>query len=186
MQDQEIVELYWRRDEQAIRETQEKYERYLTKVAYHILGDEQDSRECVNDTYWKAWNAIPPHRPEGLGSFLCRITRQQSIDIYRTRNRGKRKATEYALSLSELEECVSDRENTQQIVDRHLLEEAICCYLRSLPSRKRIVFVARYFYLDPIKEIAEFTGDSEAKIKSILHRTREGLRAYLKQEGYEL
>ena len=109
MQDEMIVALYWKRDEKAISETERKYGRYLSKIAYNILSDWEDSKETVNDTYLKAWNSMPTHKPGVLSTYLGKITRQLSIDAFRTRNRDKRKHSEYAVSLSELEDCISGR-----------------------------------------------------------------------------
>lgn len=125
MKDETIVSLYWQRDESAIQETELKYGHYLTKIAHNILSDVEDSRESVNDTYLKAWNSMPPHRPETLSVYLEKITRQLSIDMFRKRNRKKRQASEYALSLSELEECVFGGDVTERDVEMHLLGEAI-------------------------------------------------------------
>lgn len=125
MQDEMIVELYWKRDESAIQETENKYSRYLSKIAYNILADLEDSKESVNDTYLKAWNSMPPHKPSVLSTYLGKITRQLSIDIFRTRNREKRKASEYAISLTELEECITDSSTTEENIDLHQLAEAI-------------------------------------------------------------
>lgn len=186
MQDDRIVTLYWQRDESAIRETEKRYGQYLLKIAYHILSDWEDSKESVNDTYLKAWHSMPPHRPSALGAYMGKITRQVSIDLFRTRSRKKRRPSEYLLSLSELEECVSGGDTTGQGAELHLLAQAIGTYLCSLPPQARIPFVGRYFYADPVREIAAYCGASESKIKSILYRTRQGLRAYLKQEGFEL
>ncbi len=185
MQDEMIVEMYWKRDENALRETERKYGRYLSKIAYNILSDWENSREIVNDTYLKAWNSMPTQRPKNLASYLGKIARQLSIDVFRTRNRQKRRASEYAVSLSELEECVSSDETTEQIVESKLLAEAIGRYLRILPAQTRNVFIGRYFYADPIREIAGYYGFSEAKVKSLLYRTRQGLKAYLEKEGFE-
>lgn len=186
MQDEGIVELYWKRDETAIRETEGKYGRYLTKIAYGILADQEDCCECVNDTYLKAWNSMPPHKPAILSTYLGKITRQTSIDRYRTQRREKRGGSEYEVSLSELEECLSHREDTEQTVELHLLTQAICAYLEGMQAESRIIFIGRYFYLDSVKEIAHYMGAGEAKVKSILHRTRKGLKAYLEQEGFIL
>ena len=106
MQDDRIVELYWNREETAIDATEKKYGAYLMKIAYNILADREDSRECVNDTYLKVWNCIPPHRPEALSAFLAKIARQTAIDIFRRRTSPKRRGSEYAVSLSELEDCI--------------------------------------------------------------------------------
>ena len=128
MQDEMIVALYWKRDEKAISETERKYGRYLSKIAYNILSDWEDSKETVNDTYLKAWNSMPTHKPGVLSTYLGKITRQLSIDAFRTRNRDKRKHSEYAVSLSELEDCISGSETTEQSIELKLLAEAINTY----------------------------------------------------------
>ncbi len=184
MEDEQIVDLYWQRDEAAIGETQTKYGRYLSKIAYNILNDPEDSQESVNDTYLAAWNSMPPHRPGILSAYLAKLTRRISIDLFRYRTRDKRLGSEYALSLSELEECVSGGDTTQDAVNEKLLADAIGIYLRLLPETTRIAFVGRYYYLDPLKEVAAYCGISESKAKSLLYRTRQGLKAYLKKEGY--
>lgn len=185
MEDQKIVALYWERDEKAIEETDRKYGHYLKKIAYHILSDLEDSRECVNDTYLKAWNSIPPRKPEVLSAYLGRITRQVSIDVFRRRTSKKRNGSQYAVSLSELEECVSAGDTTVEHVNVKLLAEAISRFLRALPPEARITFVGRYYFMDSIDEIASYCGMSAAKTKSMLHRTRLGLKAYLEQEGFK-
>lgn len=186
MQDDRIVALYWQRDEAAIRETEAKYGRFLLKIAYNILADTEDSRECVNDACLKAWNFMPPHRPNALAAYLGKITRQLAIDIFRTKNRKKRQASGYTVSLSELEECVPDTAGVEQDADLHLLAEAINTYLSSLSKEARVTFVGRYYYMDSLKEVAAYCGMSESKVKSMLYRTRQGLKVYLKQEGFEL
>lgn len=186
MQDEMIVALYWKRDENAISETEKKYGRYLSKIAHNILSDREDSKETVNDTYWKAWSSMPPHKPSILSAYLGKITRQLSIDVFRTRNREKRKSSEYAISLSELEDCVSGSETTEQRVELKMLGEAINAYLRTLPAEARNTFVGRYYFADSIREAAGYYGMSEPKVKSMLYRTRQGLKEYLEKEGYEL
>jgi RNA polymerase sigma-70 factor (ECF subfamily) len=186
MQDDEIVSLYWKRDEAAISATEQKYGKYLSKIAYHILSDRGDVEESVNDTYLKAWNSIPPHKPSVLSTYLGKITRQTSIDIFRKRNSDKRKASEYAVSLSELEECVSTGDVTEQNADAHLLAESISRFLRTLSPEVSNIFVGRYYFMDSIQEIAAYYGMSQAKVKSMLHRTRIALKNYLEQEGFEI
>lgn len=184
MEDDAIVALYWQRDETAIRETEQKYEHYLTKIAYNILSDWEDSREGVNDTYLKAWDSMPPHKPKFLSTYLGKITRQLSIDIFRKRNREKRKESEYSLSLSELKECVSNGNTTEQEVDLHLLTKAINSYLQELSLEARGIFIGRYYFMDSIHEVSTYYGFSESKTKSMLYRTRIGLKKYLEQEGF--
>ncbi len=186
MQDDMIVELYWQRNEAAIRETELKYERYLSTIANNILNDMEDSKESVNETYLKAWNSMPPHKPCILATYLGKITRQLSIDIFRKRNRVKRRISEYAVSLSELEECISDGDTTAQNVDLQLLADAINTYLCTLSVEARSIFVGRYYYMDSVREIAGYFGMSESKVKSMLHRTRMGLKTYLEKEGFVL
>lgn len=186
MDDEKIVSLYWDRDETAIAETQRKYDRYLTKIAYNILNDTQDSQESVSDTYLAAWNSMPPQRPSVLSTYLGKLTRRISIDRFRYRARDKRAASQYALSLEELDECISGGNTTEEAVDLKLLGEAIGRYLRTLPEETRAVFVGRYYYLDSVKEVAAYCRISESKCKTLLHRTRLGLKDYLTKEGYSL
>ncbi|MCI8564484.1 MAG: RNA polymerase sigma factor [Lachnospiraceae bacterium] len=185
MQDERIVAMYWQRDEAAIRETEKKYGSYLLKIAYNVLFDLEDSKESVNDTYMKAWNSIPPYKPCILSSYLGKITRQLSIDVLRTRNRIKRRASEYAVSLSELEDCISSGDVTEQEVNLHLLADAINSYLGTLSKDARTTFVGRYYYMDSIKEVASYHKMSVPKVKSMLYRTRIGLKGYLKKEGFD-
>lgn len=186
MQDEEIVALYWQRDELAIEQTRQKYGRFLEKIAWQVLFDHQDSEESVSDTYLKAWNSMPEHRPAMLASYLAKITRQLAIDRFRAKTRQKRGGTEYAASLDELADCVSGGETPEQQAELQLLGQAISRYLKTQPEKTRVAFVSRYFYLDPLKEIAARSHTSEAAIKSLLHRTRAGLRQYLEGEGFGL
>lgn len=186
MQDEQIVELYFNRDESAITETQNKYERYLTKIAYNVLADFEDSKESVNDTYLAAWNSMPPHRPNVLSVYLGKLTRRISIDIFRKRNRDKRKASQYALSLEELGECVPALDGPEEAMDSQLLADAINKFLRSISEDARNAFIGRYYFLDPLKTVAGYCGMSEAKAKSLLFRTRCGLKEYLKKEGFDV
>lgn len=184
MQDDILVSLYWKRNEMAIQKTEQIYGRYLTKIAYNILADWEDSKECVNDTYWKAWNSIPPHKPDVLSSYLAKITRQTSIDLFRKRKSTKRKMSEYAISLSELDDCLSAGNSTEQKISQHLLAEAINDYLSSLSAEARDVFIGRYYFMDSIQEVAAYYHMSIPKTKSMLYRIRAGLRTYLEQEGF--
>lgn len=184
MEDTQIVSLYWDRDETAIRETENKYGHYLQKIAFNILNNTEDSLESVNDTYLAAWNSMPPHRPGILSAYLAKLARRISIDLFRYRTRDKRMGSEYALSLDELEECVSGGNTTEETVNGKLLADAIGIYLRLLPEPTRSAFLGRYYFLDPLKEVAHYCGMTESKCKSLLYRTRLGLRDYLKKEGY--
>lgn len=184
MQDSQIVELYWSREEAAIDQTDKKYGRYLTKIAYNILADREDSQESVNDTYLAAWNSIPPHKPEVLSTYLGKLTRRISIDLFRRKTSQKRGSGEYTLSLQELEACISGGNTTEQALDMQILSEAIEKYLRSITEEARNVFICRYYYLDPVKSIAGYCHISESKVKILLYRTRKGLWEYLQKEGF--
>ena len=186
MEDEQIVSLYWEREESAIAETEKKYDRYLTKIAYNILYDREDSRESVNDTYLAAWESMPPHRPSVLSTYLAKLTRRISIDRFRLKTRQKRIPSEYMISLSELDECVSGGNSTEEIINVKLLADAIGVYLRTQSEEVRTAFLGRYYFLDPIKEVAAYCGITESKCKTLLHRTRLGLKEYLQKEGFDL
>ena len=184
MEDERIVELYWKRDENAIQETSVKYGNYLHGISYHILSDMEDAKECVNDTYNEAWNAIPPHRPSDLKTFLGKITRHISIDLYRRNKAQKRGGGELILALDELEECVSGNRDVETEAERLELQRKINAMLWKFPEMERQVFLCRYWYMDPISDIAKRFSCSESKIKSMLYRTRKKLKAMLEKEGY--
>lgn len=184
MEDSQIISLYWDRNEAAIEQTDKKYGRYLAKIAYNILADREDSRESVNDTYLAAWDSMPPHKPEVLSTYLGKLTRRISIDLFRKKTSQKRGGGEYALSLQELEDCVSGGNTTEQALDLQTLSEAIEKYLRSISEEARNVFIGRYYYLDPVKRIAAYCHISESKAKILLYRTRQGLWEHLQKEGF--
>jgi RNA polymerase sigma-70 factor (ECF subfamily) len=186
VEDNAIIDLYWNRDESAITETDLKYGRYLAKIANNILNDEEDCRESLNDTYLGAWNSMPPNRPSILSSYLAAITRRSSIDIFRRRTREKRRSSEYALSLSELGDCIPGRDSTTDEADIHLLADSINAFLRTLPSDARNTFIGRYYFLDSLRDVAAYCGMSETKAKSLLHRTRLSLKRHLEQEGFSV
>lgn len=184
MEDEAIVSLYWQRNESAIRETELKYDRYLTKIAMNILADREDSRESVNDTYLAAWNSMPPHRPGVLSTYLGKITRRISIDRFRYRNREKRRQSEYEISLSELGDCVSGGNTTEEAVNVKLLADAIGIWLRLQPEENRNLFLCRYYFLDSLQEVAKNCGITESKCKMVLFRMRKSLKEYLEKEGF--
>lgn len=183
MHDSQIVELYLERDERAISETEKKYAAYLSKIAYNILMDLEDTKECVSDTYFKAWNSIPPAIPHSLSLYLGKITRRNSIDIYRKKHSQKRFDCEYRRTLDEIELDFPDDGSVEESVELKLVGEKISEYLKTLSSDARNMFLCRYYFCDSIKMIAETSGYSESKVKSSLHRTRVGLRDFLRREG---
>lgn len=184
MQDEEIVALYLERKESAVFETQKKYDSYLRKIAYNILSSQDECGEIVNDTYLSAWRSIPPHMPAVLSTYLAKITRRLAIDVFRKKNRKKRQAGEFALSLSELSDCISEGDIIEGKLDEALLREAMQAYLRTLPKEARVLFIGRYFYMDSLSEVASYCNMSESKAKSMLYRTRCGLKEHLREEGF--
>ncbi len=184
MTDNAIVQLYLDRDETAITVTEDKYGEYLRCIAHRILSNESDEEESVNDTYMAAWNSIPPHIPTVLSTYLGKLTRRISIDRYRHRHRDKRAAGEYALSLEEWSEVLSDNNSPENELDAKELSSAIDAFLRSLSSEERHLFLGRYYYFDPLKTVAKYCGMSETKAKSKLFRLRQRLKAYLQKEGW--
>ena len=184
MTDSEIIELYQKRDEGAIRQTQDKYQRYLMKTAMQILNNEQDAEECVNDTYLAAWESIPGTRPEHLSLYLAKIARAKAIDRVRYQTSTKRSSNEYDLSLEELDEVVSPGTSPEEELDLALLRNAIGAFLLKQPVNVRKLFLARYFSFQSLKEAAFSCGMSESKAKTVLFRLRKKLRSYLKKEGF--
>lgn len=183
MKDSEIVELYLKRKEAAIAETESKYGRYCRVIAKNILGSEEDSEECVSDTWLKAWNSIPPARPNRLSLFLGRITRNLAIDKYRIRNAEKRKNNETALCLEELEECVGSGDS---IADTVALKETMNRFLSRQKPREREIFMLRYMYMFSVSEIGVRLGIKEGAVKMSLSRSRLRLREFLKKEGFDI
>ena len=184
MEDDRIVDLYWQRNERAIAETAAKYGAYLRSISRQILSNAEDAEECVNDTYNDAWQSMPPHRPSILSTFLGKITRRISIDLWRKYSAEKRGGGETALALEELEECVSGTGDVEAEVERLELQKKLNAFLLALPRTDRQVFMCRYWYLDSVSDIAKQFACSESKIKSMLYRTRNRLRAMLEKEGY--
>jgi RNA polymerase sigma-70 factor (ECF subfamily) len=184
MQDSAIVQLYWDRDETAISQTQSKYEPYLMKIAVNILSDREDSMESVNDTYLAAWNSMPPNRPNVLRTYLGKLTRRISIDLFRKKTGKKRGAGEYPLSLEELGDCCGTAPDPEQLVEGEALAAAIAAFLRTQPQQVQHVFVGRYYFMDPVKEIARYCQMSESNVKVLLFRTRKALQTHLVKEGF--
>ncbi len=186
MDDLEIIHLYWIRSETALSETEKKYGRYCTSIAYRILNDLEDSKECVNDTWLHAWTSIPPKRPNLLSVFLGRIVRNLSLNRYEKQNAKKRGGGEIPVILDELEECIPSDMNVEQTVDAKQLTNLINQFLTSIPEEKRKLFVLRYWYLYPVKEIVKIQNINEGKLKMCLFRIRQQLKEMLESEGYNI
>ena len=186
MNDERIIELFQKRDEQAIKECMTHYGAYCRSVAAGILTDPADVEEAVTDTWLAAWDAIPPHVPKYLRLFLGRITRNQAIGIWRKRNAQSRGGGQVALTLEELGECVSSGDTPETTISAKELERKIAAFLKNEPARRRSVFLRRYFYLEDISAIAQRYDLTETNVRMMLSRTRQKLKKHLTQEGYIL
>ena len=184
MDDQSIVALFWERSEQAIAETDRKYGAYCYSIAYHALANSEDAEESVSDTYMAAWNQLPPHRPSILATFLGKITRRISINRWKAKNTAKRGGGQITLTLEELDDCVDGKQNIERAYESHELVWAFNRFLETLPETERDVFLRRYWFFDPIADIAESFGFTQSKVTSMLYRTRGKLRKQLEKEGF--
>ena len=183
LSDDEIIALYWARNENAIKHTDDKYRAYLLKIANNILKDMQDSEECLNDTYLSAWNTIPPERPYLLKAFLAAIIRNQSLMVGRRQKAQKRAAMSQAVSLSELEDVLADVRETD---DAHMLAEVIESYIARLDKDQRYIFLGRYYFGKSIDDIASEMGVSRSKVSKQIAYIKQTLREKLQEEGIGL
>lgn len=182
MDDQQIIELYWNRSEDAIAETAARYGKFCYRIAFHILSNQEDSDECVNDTYFRAWETIPPTRPNIFSAFLGKITRNLALNRYAYLTAEKRGGSQIPLALEELAGCISAGKSPDQIAQDQELADGLNHFLRGLSAETRILFLQRYWNLMSIKEIAEAHGMSQSKVKMSLLRTRKKLRQFLETE----
>lgn len=186
MEDSEIIGLYWRRSEQAVSATVEKYGGYCAAIAGRILADPEDAKECVNDTWLAVWNSIPPQKPGRLGAYLGKITRNLSLNRAKAAAAEKRGGGQRELALAELEECIPDPKGVEETVEERELTLALERFLRAQSVPRRNIFLRRYWYLDPIRELAGEYGMSENAVASLLFRMRAQLKRFLEQEGIVL
>ena len=184
MEDSQIVELYWRKNADAISETSSKYGPYCFAIADNILHNTEDSEECVNDTWLHAWNAMPPQKPNVLRMFLAKITRNLSVNRFKARSAEKRGGGEILLVLDELADCLAGETDVEGEYEGRELEQCIRRFVRGLPERDGNVFVRRYFFTEPVAAVAERYGLTENNVMVILSRTRKKLRLKLAKEGY--
>lgn len=184
--DQKIIDLYWLRSENAISETANKYGGYCHSIAFHILHDREDSEECVNDTFFSAWNTIPPQRPGKLPAFLGTITRNLSLNKWERYTAEKRGYGQVPLALEELHDCIPTSENVEQIADDLALTDVLNRFLSLLSKDQRKVFMCRYWYMDTIEEIADSFSMSASAVKMSLLRSRNKLKLLLEEEGFTL
>ena len=184
LSDEAIVELYWARDEAAIKHTDIKYRSYLLKTAYNILQDMQDSEECLNDTYLDTWNAIPPERPRLLQAFIGRITRNLAIDRYRAKHRKKAVPPCFMASLEDLQGWALEDGDYESQKEAQMLADVISAWLRTLDERKRYVFIARYYDAQTTQDIAQVLGVARSTVNADISYIRASLKSTLEKEGY--
>ncbi|MBR0200177.1 MAG: sigma-70 family RNA polymerase sigma factor [Oscillospiraceae bacterium] len=182
MTDTEIINLFFERSEQAIEELAKKHGSAVARVVRNILGNAQDTEECVNDTYLGTWNAIPPHKPNPLRTFVCRIARNLATKKYHSNTADKRNS-QYDLALDELEDYLCDSDSVENAYEAQELKEAINGFLATLSYSDRFLFMRRYWYSDPVQDIAKMAHSTNNSVTVRLFRIREKLRLYLEKEG---
>ncbi len=182
MEDSRIIGLFFERSEQALEELDRKYGAAVKKTAANILSDRLDTEECVNDTYLRVWNSIPPQKPNPLVSYVCKIARNLALDRYRSNTAEKRNGN-LDLVLEEMEECIPSNMSVETELDAKELTQAINRFLSALPKDDRFLFVRRYWYGDSVADLAAMTGGSANRISVRLFRIREKLRNTLTKEG---
>lgn len=185
MTDPQIIELYFARDQQAVSETAAKYGAFLLRLSRNILRSPDDAEECVNDTYLRTWNAIPPTRPAAFQVFLSRITRNLSLDRWE-RNRAAKRGGGAEVLLGELAECIPAPGGVERRLEEQEIAGLLSAFLRTLTPEARWTFLRRYWYGESLAEIAAGLGCGQGRVKSSLFRTRTRLRAYLEKEGIAL
>ena len=184
MEDKEIVELYWARSENAIAETDKKYGRYCHYIAYQILSDNSDAEEIVNDTYLKTWNTVPPNYPDPLKAYVGMISNQLALNRYEEKTAEKRGGGRMPLIYHELDECIADENETEDLAESLVLRDLLNRFIWSLPKKTRNIFVRRYWYASSLTEIAEDYGMKENAVAMLMFRTRQKLKDFLEKEGF--
>ena len=185
MEDAEIVSLYWQREERAVAETEKKYGGFCRAVALNLLSVREDAEECVNDTYLRAWNAMPSEKPRDLRTWLGRVVRNLAIDGWR-RNRAQKRYDGVELLLSELEDCVPSPKTTEAVIEARELGRVITAWLNTLPEDDRTLFVRRYWNGEALKALAAERRTDPAKLAQRMLKLRRSLKAYLEKEGITL
>lgn len=186
MEDEAIIDLYWQRDEEALRQSDKKYGAFCRQIALRIVGILEDAEECVNDTWLRAWEAMPPSRPGRLDTFLGKITRNLSLDRWRALRAQKRWQGQAELALTELGDCLPASGGVEQEVEAAALAESLNRFLEALPQEKRVLFVRRYWYLCSVEELAAWSGRRRGTVSAALFRLRQDLREHLEREGFTL
>ena len=178
IEDEKIIELFFERSEQSIRELDTKYGKVCRKLSNNIVNNRQDAEECVNDAYLGAWNAIPPAKPDPLLTYICKIVRNISLNIYYRKEAAKR-SSHYTVAMEEIEACIADRKTVEAEIEAKELARIIESFLGTLTVENRVIFMCRYWFSDSCKDIAGFMGLSEKNISVRLTRIREKMRKYL-------
>ncbi len=186
MDDSHIIELFWHRDEQAVRETQQKYGAYCTVIANNVLLCLEDSQECVQDALLRLWDTIPPQCPRRLQAYLGRITRNLAVNRLRANNAQRRGGGLQHLSLDELRDLASGQGDPPTELEKRRLADSISVFLRTLSPEKRQLFVKRYWYAESLAQVASDAGLTQDKVRNILFRLRTQLRKHLEKEGFTL
>ena len=178
IEDEKIIELFFVRSEQSIRELDIKYGKVCRKLSNNIVNNRQDAEECVNDAYLGAWNAIPPAKPDPLLAYICKIVRNISLNIYYRKEAAKR-SSHYTVAMEEIEACIADQKTVEAEIEAKELARIIESFLDTLTVENRVIFMCRYWFSDSCKDIAGFMGLSEKNISVRLTRIREKMRKYL-------
>lgn len=186
MEDRQIIELYFARDEGAIAATEEKYGAYCACIAGNVLDSREDVEEVLSDTWLRAWNSIPPQKPENLKLYLARIARNLSFDRFRNQSREKRGGSQIVLALEELSHCIPTPTHPGMQMEEAELSAAVNAFLATLPKRDRVIFLRRYFYTQSFEQIASTMEISQGAVRTALSRTRKKLKHYLIKEGFDL
>lgn len=180
--DADIIDAFFRREEAAVSAVTSEYGKYLFKIAFNILGNDEDSAECVNDAYLKLWNSIPPDKPKNFKAYIAKIARNIALDKYKERARGKRIPSEYTMSLDELAECLPGENDTERAYGERLLKNAVDSFVCSLSKRQKYLFICRYFYGDSIDDIAKSVNISGSMVFHELSDIRKKLKEKLIKE----
>lgn len=178
IEDEKIIEMFFGRSEQGIRELDIKYGKVCHKLSYNIVNSRQDAEECVNDAYLGAWNAIPPAKPNPLLTYICKIVRNISLKIYYRKEAAKR-SSHYTIAMEEIEACIAAPNTVEAEIETRELARIIEVFLNTLTVENRVIFMRRYWFSDSCKDIAEFVGLSEKNISVRLTRIRQKMKSYL-------
>ena len=186
LEDKEIVQLYWNRDEKAIEATQTKYGNYCNSIAFNIINNQEDAEECVNEAYLKTWNSIPPNKPNSLRTYVGKLVRNVTFDLYRKKTAIKRGSGQIDIVLNELGECVCEQSNPETELEKKQLENDINIFLDTLSKEKKAIFLRRYWYSESVSDIAKRYGMSENSVSVKLNRIRNKFKNYLLERGHVL